>query len=315
MAFLHVEPVHCLGFDIAKDTITLVDDVQPSPRILPNRRGAIRKALKAYGGDCFAVCEPTGGHEALLLEELVRAAIPCHRADTLKAKAFIRSLGRLAKTDAIDAAALARYGRERWKSLPLWSPPDADDARLQELVRRRRDLVAMRTAEQNRARGPGAAGLAASFKAILAALKSQIDRIERDIDALVARSRALARRVAVCTAMPGIGQASAVALLAFMPELGTLLRRQTASLAGLAPHPNDSGTFKGYRKNHGGRTEIRTVLFMPALRAAAGKGEFADFYKRLVQNGKKPLVAIAAVMRKIIITLNARLRDDLKPQS
>lgn len=100
-----------------------------------------------------------------------------------------------------------------------------------------------------------------------------------------------------------------------MPELGAMTRHQAAALAGLAPHPNESGLTKGYRKMRGGRPEVRTLLFMPALRAAAGKGEFAPFYKRLKANGKKPIVAIGAVMRKIVITLNARLRDEMNPQS
>ena len=236
-------------------------------------------------------------HERRLLEECLRAGIPCHRADTLKLKAFIRSFGTLGKTDAIDAAKLAAYGRERWAILALWAEPESHQQQLQALVRRRSELVALKVAEQNRAKAPGAKALASSFKAMLAAIGRQIEAIEAAIAELIAQSPALRARIAVLTAMHGIGQRSAAALLAAMPELGTLTRRQAAALAGLAPHPNDSGLAKGYQRMRGGRAEVRTTLFLPALRAAGGKGEFAAFYKRLIANGKKPIVAVAAVMR------------------
>jgi transposase len=315
MTCLDTAPTRVLGFDIAKDTITVVDTQSPAPRTIANNRRAIGAVLGGCGPDCLVVCEPTGGHENLLLEEAYRVGIACHRADTLKLKAFIRSFGTLGKTDAIDAAKLAAYGCERWKTLALWALPDADQTRLKALVRRRRDLVAMKVQEQNRAPAPGAAGLAFSFKAMLRAIQAQIKQIDALIGALIAQSQNLRRRVAVCAAMVGIGRHTAASLIGLMPELGSLNRRSAAALAGLAPHPSDSGALRGYRRIHGGRPEIPTVLFMPALCAANGKGEFAAFYNRLIDNKKKPIVAIAAVMRKIIITLNARLRDDHIQQS
>ena len=115
--------------------------------------------------------------------------------------------------------------------------------------------------------------------------------------------------------MNGIGLTTAASLLALLPELGSMTRRQAASPCRRPPHPNESGLKQGYRKIRGGRPDVRAILFMPALRAAAGHGEFAAFYKRLVGNGKKPFAAIAAVMRKIVVTLNARLRSAAIPQS
>lgn len=307
------EPTCFVGFDVAKDTITLVDSRLPRPRTIANERAAIRACLKAYDSTCLAVCEPTGGHEALLLAECLRASIPCHRADTLKVKGFIASFGTRAKTDTVDAAMLARYGRDRWAALPRFA--GQNDQRFQALVRRRIDLIAIRTAETNRAKAPGGRQMAASFKAMLAAVQRQIKAIEARIDAIIAGCQTLRRRAAICTAMFGIGPTTAASLLALMPELGSMTRRQTAALASLAPHPNDSGTIRKHRKMHGGRTDVRPILFMPALAAAAGKGEFAPFYKHLIANGKKPKLAICAVMRKIIVTLNARLRDDSIQQS
>jgi transposase len=312
MAFLHHPPVRCLGVDVAKDSLTASDGRAGAAHA--NSPGAIRALLRATRPD-LVVCEPTGGYELLLLEECLRAGIACHRADTLKLKAFIRSFGTLGKSDAIDAAHIAAYGRERWASLTLWTAPDADARQLQALVRRRGDLVAIRVAEKNRSRAPGARAVAASIRAVLATIERQIDALDAAIAALVATSRSLARRVALCTAMDGIGLISAATLIAQMPQLGSLQRRQAAALAGTAPHPNESGATQGRRSQRGGRPQVRTALFMPALRAAAGKGEFAAFYKRLVDNGKQPIVAIGATMRKIIVTLNARLRDDQLAQS
>jgi transposase len=316
MAFLHHIPCRCLGFDIAKQTIAVSDG--RTVQVIDNQRGAIRRFLRTCHAD-FAVCEPTGGHEAVLLEECLRLCLPAHRVDTRKLKAFIRSRGRLGKSDAIDARELAAYGVERWASLVLWDAPDPCQERLKALVRRRDDLVATRVAEQNRAKAPGASEpgaseLAATFRAVLAVLERQIKRIDQAIRALM-RTGPLKHKCDVMTAMPGIAQTTAAALIAAMPELGNMDRKQAAALAGLAPHPNESGKKIGYRRMRGGRPVVRTILFMPAMQAACGRGEFAAFYKRLVAAGKKPILALAAVMRKIVVTLNARLRDAQIQQS
>ena len=311
MAFLHHLPRRCLGFDIAKETIAVSDG--RSVQLIDNQRTAIRRFLRNCRAD-FAVCEPTGGHETTLLEECLRLELPAHRVDTRKLKAFIRSRGRLGKSDAIDARELAAYGLERWASLVLWAAPDPCQERLKALVRRRDDLVATRVAEQNRAKAPGASEMGATFRAVLAVLERQIKRIDQAIQALM-RSGPLKHKCDVLTAMPGIAQTTAAALIAAMPELGAMDRKQAAALAGLAPHPNESGKKIGYRRMRGGRPAVRTILFMPAMQAACGRGEFAAFYKRLVQAGKKPILALAAVMRKIVVTLNARLRDAQIQQS
>jgi transposase len=316
MAFPHHLPRRCLGFDIARQTITVSDG--RSVHVIDNRRGAIRRFLRGCQAD-FAVCEPTGGHESVLLEECLRLRLPAHRVDTRKLKAFIRLRGRLGKSDAIDARELAAYGTERWARLVLWEAPDPCQEKLRALVRRRDDLVAARVAERNRAGAlragqPGASELAATFRAMLGVLDRQIRRLDQQIRALMG-SGPLKHKCDVMTAMPGIAQTTAAALIAAMPELGAMHRRQAAALAGLAPHPNESGKTKGYRRMRGGRPTVRTILFMPAMQAARGRGEFAAFYKRLLAAGKKPILALAAVMRKIVVTLNARLRDAQLQQS
>jgi transposase len=316
MTFLHHPPARCLGIDVAKDTLVAGDGCH-APTSVANTRKSIRSLLAKACPD-FVICEPTGGYELVLLEECLRAGIACHRANTRNLKSFIHSYGQLGKSDAIDAAAMAAYGRERWARLALWQAPAEDDKHLQALVRRRADLIAFRTAEKNRSKAPmtrGAKAIAASFKAVLAMLERQIEAIDDAIAALVAKSHALKRRIAVCTTVSGVGLISAITLLAQMPELGSLQRRQAAALAGTAPHPNESGASRGYRRQRGGRPQVKIALFMPAMHAAQSRGQFATFYKRLRDNGKRPIVAIAAVMRKIVVTLNARLRDAQSQQS
>lgn len=321
MTFLHHPPRLCLGVDVAKDTIAVFDGRIAT--VIPNQRKQIRHFLRRCDAD-LVICEPTGGYEIILMEECRGLKLPLHRADTRKLKAFIRSRGRLGKSDAIDAREMVAYGMERWATLPLWQAEDPCEARLKALVRRRADLVAMRVAEQNRAKAPsareggsgegGGRDLAATFKAMLAVLNRQILLVDKAIRALM-RSASLVERARTATAMKGIGETTAAALIAALPELGKMDRKQAAALAGLAPHPNESGNKIGYRRMRGGRPAVRTILFMPAMQAAQGRGEFATFYKRLIQNGKKPIVALAAVMRKIVITLNARFRDQLSQQS
>lgn len=318
MAFLHQQPPRCLGFDVASDSFTICEGSPRSAVTIANSRAAIRAFLDRGARDGaidLIVCEPTGGHELVLLSEALRAGIVCHRANTNKLKGYIRSFGTNGKTDAIDAAMLAAYGRERWRILALWRVPDAQQTKLRTLVRRRQELVAMRVAENNRAKAPAHKAIASSFKALIAIIERQLKTIEAAMRALVAQAEALRQRVAVLTSMDGIGPISAMALLACLPELGSMTRRQAASLADLAPHPNDSGRKRGHRTMRDGRPDVRTILSMPALRAAAGRGEFAAFYSRFVGNGKKAIVAIAAVMRKIVVTLNARLRDAQLSQS
>jgi len=331
-------PRRFVGFDVAKDTITVFDSASGRTDVIDNQPRAITARLRALeatpgatpdspgpgaDGRILAVCAPTGGYERLLLDRLLARGIPCHRADTRKVKAFIRSYGTLAKTDALDARALARYAEERWPTLAPYAPPDVDQLALAELVGRRHDLVALKVAETNRAHAPTRArthpgagrAVKASCQAMLRTLAREIDRIERQIDALLVGSQHLARRVATMASLQGVGPRTAIALAALMPELGSLSRRQAASLAGVAPHPKDSGKHSGYRAMRGGRPNLRPVLFMAALAASRTQGPLKATYRRLIDNGKKPILAIAALMRRIVVILNARLRDDALQQS
>jgi transposase len=144
---------------------------------------------------------------------------------------------------------------------------------------------------------------------ILAVLDAEIAGLDTDIDTLINACEPLRRTVSVLRSIPGIGPATAAQITALMPELGTLGRRQAAALAGLAPHPRQSGSKDAYRRTRGGRPEVKQALFMAALAAARHNPTLRDFYQRLKNNGKKPIVALIAVMRKIIVIANARIRD------
>lgn len=309
MSVLKCEPVCVVGIDVSKDTLAVCEHRRNAVRTIRNARVDVRKLVAEFAPGTLVICEPTGGYEALLLEELSAAGVRCHRTDTLKVKAFARSFGCLAKTDAIDARLLAAYGADRWKHLPLYGPAGKTQTKLAALVARRQDLMAIRGAELNRSKAPGCALVTTSCKAVLLVLERQMAKLDREITALCVRCHLLARRIAIYQSLPGVGPRTAIALAATMPELGTLNRRQAASLAGLAPHPKDSGTLRGYRNIRGGRPQIRSNLFMAALAASRANGQLRTFYQRLIENGKKPIVALTAVMRKIIVILNARSRE------
>jgi transposase len=302
-------PTRFIGCDVGKANIVVFDSATCRSQTVPNNAAALSAFALTLDPTCLVVCEATGGYEAPLLAAALLAGCPAHRADARKVKAFIRSFGLLGKTDAIDARALARYGTERQASLTRWKAPDESRDRLQALVLTRRDFVAQRQACTNRLAAPGAAPVTAHLRALLDCLSDQIDALDRDIAALIGTETALAKADAALRAIIGIGPKTAAALLALMPELGHLNRRQAAALAGLAPHPNQSGTADRYRRVRGGRPEVKRVLFMAALVAAKRNQTLRVFYQRLCQAGKKPLVALVAVMRKLVIIANATLRD------
>jgi transposase len=306
-----ITPLCFVGCDVGKSLIVVFDGASGRITELANDPEALASFAATLDPACLAICEATGGYEAMLLDALATAGIPAHRADARKVKAFIRSLGTLGKSDTIDARALARYGEERHDRLARWQPRPAERERLRALVAARRELVKQRTACKNRIAAPGAGPLAERLARIRAVLDQEIAGLEADIEALVAASAPLARSVGTLVGINGMGKTTATALVALMPELGTLDRRQAAALAGLAPHPSQSGSADRYRRTKGGRPEIKQILFMAALAATRHNPDLGAFYKRLIANGKKPLVALTAVMRKMIVIANARMRDQL----
>jgi transposase len=297
-----------VGCDVGKSEIVVFDSRDDRTRRIANRREALAAFAAELDPACFVICEATGGYEAVLLEALLNAGIPAHRADARKVKAFIRSFGILGKSDAIDARALARYARDRHGELACWQPREQSRAQLHALVMTRRDLVAQRLAWNNRLDGPIAGAAQPFLQEVVHCFERQIKAIDAHIAALIQRHQALERAVKLLQTIRGVGAKTAAALIALMPELGTVSRQRAAALAGLAPHPNQSGNNDAYRRVRGGRPEIKRTLFMAALSAAKHNPALRTFYQRLLANGKKPLVALTALMRKIVIIANAKLR-------
>lgn len=302
-----------IGFDVAKQDITVyrmpADGGEPSLMTIANDSAVLAGVAAELPADAYCVCEATGGYETTLLAALVAAERMVHRADARKVKAFIRSFGTLAKTDAIDANALAVYGQERHAKLQPWLPPTKTASELQSLVLFRSDLIKNRTAQKNRLQAPTGGAIAVHLEAILATIEEQISILDGRIDDLIQSNTLLAEKRKILTAVAGVGPVSAMTLLALLPELGTLPRRQIASLAGLAPHARQSGRTERRRRTFGGRTVIKKTLYMAALSASRCNPKLKTFYDRMIAAGKKPLIALTAVMRKLIVILNAKIRD------
>lgn len=308
----HVPPLRFLGCDVGKAAIVVFDSRDGSTRTIPNHPDALAVFAAGLDQSCLVICEATGGYEDALLAALVAAGCPAHRADARKVKAFIRSFGTLGKSDGLDARALARYGQERQARLAPWRAPDPARQRLQVLVRTRADLVDQKTACSNRLKAPGAEPVRSVLEALRTCLADQIAALEAAIAETLRAIEHIARTEQALRSIRGVGPKTAATLIALMPELGHITRRQAAALAGLAPHPNQSGAADGYRRTRGGRTEIKKALFMAAMTAARHDTTISAAYARLIANGKKPIVAITAIMRRIIVIANARIRDAIQ---
>lgn len=255
----------------------------------------------------LVVVEATGGFEMVVAAALAGAGLPLAVVNPRQIRDFARATGRLAKTDAIDAAVIARFAEAiRPEPRPM---PDAEAQLLGEFVARRRQLVDTIVAESNRRQRLTHPRLIAGSDQVLAVLRAQLDELEVEIDAAIRRSPAWRERENLLRTVPGIGPATARTLIAELPELGSLGRREIASLAGLAPMNRDSGTLRGRRAIVGGRAPVRRALFMSIMVAIRHKLPIHATYLRLRQAGKPAKVAIVACMRKLLTIANAIIRD------
>lgn len=303
---------HVLGADVAKDSVVFHDSRTNHCWSCNNSPKALKKALAGLRSIDLLVCEATGGYEATLLCVAHELGIPIHCADLRKVHAFARSLRSHGKTDPLDAAMLARYGEERRERLLLWSPPLPEQQALAKLVRLRCQLVQTRGDYTRRAKAPEEGTHRHHITALVKAITKQISEVDQDISHQIKKSQNLTQTIKTIEAIKGCGTVTAYTLAALMPELGHLSRRQAASLAGLAPHPKQSGKNNAYRSVRGGRQEIKTVMFMAAMAARRFNPECRITYERLIQNGKKPIVAVTAIARKLITIINAKLKETYK---
>lgn len=214
----------CIGCDVDKHRIVIFDSRNGKTFSIANKPADLARFAASLDPDCLVICEATGGYEAGLLMALIDAGISAHRADARKVKAFLRSYGTLAKTDAIDARGLARYGEERHGRLRRWQAPDHARDQLHTLVMTRRDLVAARQAFANRLQAPSGAAVKKPIAAVLACMEKQIQAIEAAIEALLRENQALGQAANAIRTIPGVGPVTAANLIGLTPELGSLSR-------------------------------------------------------------------------------------------
>ena len=297
-----------VGIDVG--STELVVHHRPATRQLsvPNTAAGVRKlvhALQKLAPEKI-VAEATGGYERRLMTACRDAALPLVVVNPRLTRRFAESLGRLEKTDAVDAADLALYAeRQQPACRPL---PDDATLALHDLVTRRRQLVEMRAGEQNRRR-QASPTVRADVIAHLRQLDARIAQLDRQLAAAIAAHPAWAQKAAVLATAKGAGPVLISTLLALVPELGTLSRREIAKLVGVAPFARDSGKRRGRRRCWGGRGEVRVVLYMCMGSAIQHNPTIREFYQRLIAKGKPEKVVRIACLRKFLVRLNAMVRD------
>jgi transposase len=252
--------------------------------------------------------EATGGFETIAAAALAAAELPVVVVNPAQIRAFAKAIGQRAKTDPIDAAVIAHFAAATQPQIrPL---PDEATRLLADLIARRRQIVEMIGAERQRERRVTMPSLRKSIKRVVGTLEKELNNLDQDIDGAVRGSPAWREKEDLLASVPGVGPIIARTLIAELPELGRLGRRQIAALAGVAPFTRQSGQWRGKSFIGGGRTVVRTVLFMGALVAKRHNPVLKAFFDRLVAAGKPKMVALIAVARKLLTTLNAILRDN-----
>jgi transposase len=300
-----------IGIDVSKNNL----DVHILPEALsfsyayePKATKALIKKLKSFTPELI-VLEATGGYEISIGIALADAGLNVAIVNPKQIRDYARALGKLAKTDKIDAYVIARFAQdvkpEARAKLTL------KEFELKSLVARRQQLVDMRSAEMNRLSRVSVAQVKNGIQKIIRVLDAQIKAIDDELHNEIKNNPTWNKKLELITSFAGVGDHTAHTLLFSLPELGSLNRQQIAALVGLAPFNRDSGKMRGRRTIFGGRANIRKALHMPTLSAATRWNKnIMEFYDRLIAKGKKHKVALTACMRKLLITLNAMLKNN-----
>lgn len=300
-----------IGIDMGKVNFVVSSYGEKKSYTFPNSPEgffSFEESFKERLPHAFIVLESTGGYERKLVFFLIERCYAVHRADTLKTKNFLSSLHHRTKTDEIDAQGLAIYAKERHGSLRIFNIFDENQEKLRQLVMRRCELIALRVQETNRLQSPGCEYVQDYF--LINEINRQIEEIEKAIRSFIDDDPSFKEKEKILKGIDGIGEITAWSLLAFLPELGQCHRKEIASLAGLAPHPRDSGKKTGYRSIRGsGRFYVRQALFIAGLAISRCKtGSLKEALQRFLARGKQKKVTIMALARRIIVIANARLR-------
>jgi len=301
-----------IGIDISKALLDVATYPDGQIKQFTNNKKGHKALVKWFASlhTKLIVFEATGAYHRGLERFLAERGFAFSKVNPRQARRFAEATGKLAKTDRVDALMLARFGE-------LLEPPHSASKsqtldELDELLMARRALVKDRTAAKNRQHNLRSPLLKRQTKQRLKQVKQQIETIDVRCMELVQSDALLNKRYNILLSIPGLGALTAIIILSEMPELGTMDKRQTAALAGLAPVARQSGTWKGKSFIRGGRTNLRQALYMPALVAIRFNEEMAARYETMIKAGKPAKVAITAIMRKLIITANSLLRDDRK---
>lgn len=295
------------GIDVSKQWLDIASTAGAHPRVENTPAGHEELLDQLSSHSCEGiVLEASGGYEKPLVARLLAAGLPVVVMNPRQIRDYARATGHLAKTDAIDAQVLAKFGADLRP--PLRPLPDEMAEKLQETLARRRQLIGMHSAESNRRQQARNGAVRASIEVVLKVLDSQIKAVDRDLDALIEQSPVWQAQEALLRSVPGVGPQTARTLLAELPELGTASRYEIAALAGVAPLNRDSGQFRGRRMIYGGRCVARRVIYMAALTASRHNPVLKAYYQELLARGKAKKVALVACMRKLLTILNAILR-------
>ena len=296
-----------IGVDVAKATLQVHNQGRQTE--LSNATGGHAKLcqdLKALPG-AQVICEATGGYERTMVKALHSAKIPVSVVNPAHARASAQAQGHRAKTDSIDARGLSDFG-ERYHPEPTPSVSQVQ-TQLAALTQWLTQLVSGQALVKTQAEHHVDAFVAKQHQKLLDHYQTQIEKVEAQLQALMDQDQELCQRVECLDSIEGVGQRTALLVLAHMPELGELNRQEVAALAGLAPYNRDSGAMKGMRCIGGGRPEVRRALYMPALTAMRFNPVLSVLYQRLITKGKFPKVALTALMRRLLIYMNAKLKS------
>jgi transposase len=299
-----------IGIDVAKHHLDVhLHPLGDSFRVANNQAGwdELIERIDPQSLKLIAI-ESTGGYEAAIVAELHAADLPVAVVNPRQVRDYARATGKLAKTDSIDAAVLAEFAQAvRPRRTPV---PDAITLQIKALVTRRRQIRQLHQAEANHTEHVVDKAITRSIARTMKMLAKELAWVEAQIERIIQTSPIWQRKLELLIGVPGIAETTAAALLAGLPELGTMNRRQAAALVGVAPINRDSGLMRGRRTTGGGRTEVRTALYMPTLVAIRHNPMIAKFYNRLLENGKAKMTAVIACMRKLVILLNAIIKQN-----
>lgn len=304
------EQYEYVGIDVSKDRLDVSVLGQKSVSEFANTRQGIAKLVKLMQrlNPKLIVVEATGGYEEALVLALHEAGLPVALVSPQRVRQYAKARGLLAKTDKLDAQNLAEYGKNIQPR--LFVGKNEAGRRLSGLIDRRKQLVEMEKAEKNRLRMANAE-IKTSIQTVITCLEEEVKRLDEEIEKFMKENMDFGEQEKLLCTAKSIGPITAATLLADLPELGKLDRKQIAALVGVAPMNHDSGRKRGYRKTKGGRPEVRSVLYMSALSAIRYNPTIKAQYDQLMKRGKEKKVAITACMRKMLTILNAMMRDQL----